>query len=69
MRLDELVLWIGGTHWQEWSVTLDGDLRFRRSFHRWIALSLSFPTVKGSSKTEITIESYGPFLSMPATDP
>ena len=61
MSLGDFDSWSGPRRWQEWSVTFDGDLRFRRFFHRWKALSLSFPTVKESSKTEITIESYGPF--------
>ena len=69
MSLGDFVLWVDGKHWQEWSITLDGDLRFGRSFHRWKAETEGFPTVKGSSKTEITIESNGPFLPMPAAAP
>ena len=49
-------------HWQEWSVTFDGDLRFRRFFRRSKAETQGFPTVKESSKTDITIKSYGPTL-------
>ena len=46
----------------EWSVTFDTDLRFRRFFNRWKAEIEGFQTVKESSKTDISIDNYGPFV-------
>ena len=37
----------------------------KKSDNRWKALTLNFPTVAGSSKMDITIESYGPVLPTP----
>ena len=56
------VLSIDDVHWQEWSVTFDADLRFRRFLRRSKAETQGFQTVKESSKTDITTKSYWPLL-------
>ena len=42
-------------------ITFDGDVSFRRFLHRWKALTLSFRSVKTSSKIDITSDCYGEF--------
>ena len=52
------------SHRQEWPTTFDGCIRFRRFLRRLKAETEGFPTPQKSSKTDITIESYGPSLSL-----
>ena len=44
------------------SIKCDCDVHLRRSLHRWKALGLSFPSVKRSSKMDITMSRYGSLL-------
>ena len=50
---------------QEWPVTSYGDIHFKWSFHRWKAETRAISTVQKSSKTDITMKSYGPLLPAP----
>ena len=49
----------------EIAISFDGDVHFRKFFHRWKALTLSYPLGEKLSKTDITIKSYGRFESTP----
>ena len=61
LNVELLICWVA----LELAISFDGDVHFRKFFHRWKALTLSFRSVQESLKMDITIKSYCDFESTP----